>query len=193
MVIIMSDVFEIETERLILRHPTMDDAAEINAAINEVWEELQRWMVWAHDGQQTMEAIKAFIEAIGDQSLIAMCKDSGKFVMSGGLHNMDAPNEYNTGYWVAKDFLGKGYATEGTLATLHFAFKELKAKAIHIGYLEGNEKSKNIIDKLGFTFVETTSKTHACCLDGTLMDEHEYIMTSAHFLPDIQYRWSGRW
>lgn len=189
----MNHDIEIITDRLILRHPVMADAEEINRAKNHVWEELQRWMVWAYDGQQTMEGTQEFIRTLGPESLIGLCRDTGKFVVSTGLMRTDQPHEYSTGYWVAEDFLGKGYATEATCAAIHFAFDALKAKAVHIGYLEGNAKSRRIIEKFGFSHRKSKTKSFARCFDGAMVDEHEFVMTDKSSLPSINYEWRGRW
>lgn len=178
---------EITTERLILRQPVMADVPIINRALNEVWNELQKWMVWSYDGQQTMEATENFVRTLGPDSLIGLCRDSGVFVVAGGILPTGEADEYATGYWVAKEFLGKGYATEATCAALHYAFDVLGAKKIHIGYLEGNEKSRRIIEKLGFGNETIMRKSFACCLDGTMMDEHEFTLTDKSALPPMSY------
>lgn len=173
---------EILTPRLSLRVPCKEEAAEVNAAMNEVWNELQQWMSWAHHGENTMEATLRYMESIpaqlaaGSLPLRGFCRESGRYVVSTGLHLKD-DGIYETGYWVAKDFLGKGYATEAATATMRFAFNELGAKAITINHYEGNDKSRRIIEKLGFRKAGVVEKSHARCLDGVLLDEHQYIMT----------------
>ncbi|HEU4839064.1 MAG TPA: GNAT family protein [Micavibrio sp.] len=173
---------EIVTPRLLLRVPRMEEAAEVNAAMNEVWNELQRWMSWAHHGENSLEATLRYMETIpaqlaaGSLPLRGFCRENGRYVVSTGLHLKD-DGIYDTGYWVAKGFLGKGYATEAATATMRFAFNELGAKAVTINHYEGNDKSRRIIERLGFTKTGVAEKSHARCLDGVLLDEHRYIMT----------------
>lgn len=45
----MKKVILIETPRLILRTPEIEDARPLNEAINRSWLELQRWQPWAND------------------------------------------------------------------------------------------------------------------------------------------------
>lgn len=190
----MSGSIEITTERLILRHPVMDDAETITRAKQDVWPELQRWMSWSADGQQTIEATKDFINGpIGKNSLIGFCRHSGAFILMTGLTPQVAPDEYETGYWVARDFLGRGYATEGTCAAIRFAFEGLQAKTIHISHFEGNMKSRRIIQKLGFTDEVVQEKVRACFIDGAMQDSHCFTMTDPAVLPAIEYSWRGRW
>ncbi len=186
----------IYTTRLTLRAPTDDDAVELNAAMNEVWPELQQWMSWAADGQQTLQSTQAYIAMTkenaqaGSVPLIGTCKQSGRFVIASGLDLIEGTkDEYATGYWVSKDFLGKGYATESTNAVIRYAFGKLNAKKIHIEYYDGNAKSKNVIDKLGFTFAHTQKDGHICFADGKPYDIHKYEMTDTSTLADLEVHW----
>lgn len=172
---------KIETNRLFLTVPTQDDAVEINMAMNAVWDELQLWMSWAYDGMNTLESTRAYLDSVqqrakqGEPALIGRHKESGRFVVATGLHVKDDALE--TGYWVAKDFLGQGYATEACAAAITYGFNVLTAPRIVIGHYDGNEKSKRIIEKLGFTKTSYTPAFHKRCSDGMMVGEHRYEMT----------------
>ncbi len=194
MVNIMTNAIRIETERLILRVPAPEDVEAIHIAKNEVWHELQLWMSWAYDGQNTLEATKHYVENIvpeeiraGGLPLKAFCRKSGRFVVATGLSVRDGLPI--TGYWVAKDFLGRGYATEAANAVLRYAFAEMGCEAVGTEYYEGNDKSRRVIEKLGFTPVRVNRKTKARCLDGQLLDEHIYVMRDPAVLPPLEVRW----
>lgn len=170
---------EIITDRLIIRRPMLSDAEEINAALNEVWRELQVWMSWAHQGENTLEKTRAYIsgELISENlPLVGFCRENGCYVVSTGLFKKH-DGVYETGYWVAKDFLGQGYATEACAASIRIAFETMQADRVFINYFEGNEKSRRVIEKLGFRKTGVLEKHHARCIDGTLLDEHQYEMT----------------
>ena len=185
--------YEIITERLLLRAPTMDDAVEINTTLNEVWHDLQMWMSWAYDGKNTFESTQEYIASVDDQingggyPLIGLCRDTEKFVVATGLTKTD--DKIETGYWVAKDFLGRGYATEACNAATRFGFGAFGLNEMHINHYEGNDKSKHIIQKLGFTFTHTTAKGHARCLNGELLDVHHYVLNDVNVLPPLDVRW----
>jgi [ribosomal protein S5]-alanine N-acetyltransferase len=186
---------EIVTPRLILRVPEMKDAEELNAAMNNVWHELQLWMSWAHNGENTLEKTKSYIQSVNESEsenipLIGFCRETGKFAVSTGL--MKRGDIYETGYWVAKDFLGKGYATEAAIATILYAFDVLKTDAVFINYFEGNEKSRKIIEKLGFRKIGILKQNHSRCYDDVLMDEHQYKMNDPSVLPPLEVEWRQR-
>ncbi len=58
-----------------------------------------------------------------------------------------------------------------------------------ISYFNGNEASKHIIEKLGFSFVRTEDNGHRSFHDNHLLDEHHYTMKSPHKLPDLDVSW----
>ncbi len=184
----------IETPRLIIRSRTLADAEDIQAAKEGVWPELQKWMSWAYDSEYGKDALLRVIHdsiAKSDpaQFLIGRCKLSGAFAVSTGIGLNDG--RYETGYWVAKDCLGQGYATEAANAVIRYAFNAMGIDEMHITYYEDNDKSRRIIEKLGFTKLRTDLKAKARCLDGVLLDVHRYVMTDPSVLPLLNVRWGS--
>lgn len=186
---------EIITPRLVLKTPAMKDAEVIAAAMQPVWNDLQTWMSWAHDGVNTVESIQKTYVADAEKKnfLRGFCRTSGQFVLSTGLTPREGHDgQYETGYWVAKDFLRQGYATEATNAAIRYGFKALSANSIYICHYDGNEASRRVIEKLGFTKTGVAKKVQARPVDGALVDIHEYIMTDPSVLPPLDVQWDGR-
>lgn len=193
----MAHDIEILTPRLLLRAPRLGDATEVNQAMNENWHELQKWMSWSFDGQNTLEATQHYITVIvpqqvkdGALGLFGFCRETGKFVAASGIIVKDGKQE--TGYWLAPAFFGKGYAAEAANAVIRYAFHECKVREFFIGHYEGNAKSEKIIRALGFNEHAIYKKAHARCLDGALMDVHEYVMRDPAVLPALQVEWRRR-
>lgn len=188
----MERSIEIVTPRLLLRTRVMGDAVMIVEAMQPVWRELQMWMSWAYDGGNTVESVmENFIAKAADNNfLIGLCRESGRFVISTGINpREDHPGQFETGYWVAKDFLGKGYATEATNAVIRYGFNVLAADSVYICHYEGNDPSRRVIEKLGFKKTGMRDTQHARCLDGTPLDVHEYVMEDPSVLPALEVRW----
>ena len=183
------DEILIQTPRLVIRKPKMDDLNHIHAAKTQVWPELQKWMSWAYDTEADIASTRRFIEAEAFNPLCGFIRETQDFVVSTGI-DVAGPDEYATGYWVAEKYLGQGYATEATNAILRYAFNVLNAKAVHINYYGGNDKSRRVIEKLGFEFVHTECKAKARCSNGELLDVHNYIMRDTHKLPALEVTWS---
>lgn len=184
----------IKTERIILRVPTLADLNKFQCAKEEVWPELQNWMSWASDDQKDIGKAREFftlnsgLRDDGSAALLGFDSVTNDFVMASGFDRV-GEDEYSTGYWVAKNYLGKGYATEATNGIIHYLFNALNAKAVHINYYEGNEKSRRIVEKLGFEFVETKADYHTQFSTGEKLASHNYILHDGNNLPDQQTMW----
>lgn len=63
-------------------------------------------------------------------------------------------NECKLGFWLGKEFWGRGYIPEIAKELIKYAFTELNIVNIWSGYFDGNMKSKKVQDKLGFVYYE---------------------------------------
>jgi len=191
----MRHLMPIVTPRIVLRPPTLDDLDAIQAVKEDAWADLQRWMVWAFDNQRSRQAMEDSIRRVMDyqsQAGIALAgfhRINGDFVVRTALDLTDEPGVYETGYWVASKYAGQGMATEATNAAIRYAFGHLGANAVSIGYFDGNEPSRRIVEKLGFQKLGIAQQAATRPLDGTKLDRHEYILTSPNALPDLNVSW----
>lgn len=184
---------EILTPRLLLRTPSLADAAAVQRAKEEMWHDLQLWMSWSYDDQKTLEATQKYIaSALGKsphECLLGFRRDTGALAVSGGLAQ-ETPGVYMTGYWVPKDQQGHGFATEATNAMIRYAFAALDAKAVLINYHEGNDKSRKVIEKLGFAPDGVDVKGCKRCLDGLPLDKFNFRRANADGLPELEVSWA---
>lgn len=78
---------------------------------------------------------------------------SGSFIGFIGLSDQDYPSPFNPstdiGWRLAAKFWGLGYATEGALACLDFAFHQLKKKRITSTCPLSNKASERVMQKIG--------------------------------------------
>jgi ribosomal-protein-serine acetyltransferase len=191
----MRHLMPIVTPRLILRPPTLDDLDSIQTAKEEAWSDLQLWMSWAVDNQRSREAMETSIRRVMDyqnQAGIALAgihRINGDFVVRTALDLTDEQDVYETGYWAAAKYAGRGMATEAANAAIRYAFGHLGARAISIGFFDGNEASRRIVEKLGFQKLRVAHNAAIRCLDGTRLDRHEYILTSPDPLPALDVSW----
>jgi RimJ/RimL family protein N-acetyltransferase len=58
-----------------------------------------------------------------------------------------------TGSWLGLRYQRRGYGTEMRVAVLELAFRGLEADAAISGYVDGNEASRRIAEKLGYRVV----------------------------------------
>jgi ribosomal-protein-serine acetyltransferase len=183
------------TPRLFWRPPTLGDLDSIHKAKEDAWTDLRRWMAWVFDNQRSRQATEDSIRQTMDyqsQAGIALAgfhRINRDFVVRTALDLTDEPDVYETGYWVAPQYSGQGMATEAANAAIRYAFGHLGAKAISIGYFDGNESSQRIVEKLGFQKLGVAQKAATRCPDGAKLDRHEYILTNPDALPELDVTW----
>jgi RimJ/RimL family protein N-acetyltransferase len=191
----MRHLMPIVTPRLILRPPTLGDLDSIQTAKEEAWGDLQRWMAWASEDERSREATEASIRRVMDyqnQAGIALAgfhRRNGDFVVRTALDLTDEQDVYETGYWMSPKYAGQGMATEAANAAIRYAFGHLGARAISVGYFDGNEPSRRIVEKLGFQKLRVAHSAATRCLDGAKLDRHEYILTGPDALPELEVSW----
>ena len=110
----------------------------------------------------------------------AVCqKESGRPIGSIGFHRNDLAeddDEYELGYWIGKPFWGQGLIPEAAREMLRYAFEDLKMNRIWCGYYDGNDKSRKVMDKLGFSYCRTTHGIELPLL-GEIRTGHSMLLT----------------
>ena len=65
-------------------------------------------------------------------------------------------DECELGYWLGRPFWGQGIMPEAAKEMLRHAFEDLGMTKVWCGYYDGNNKSKRVQEKCGFTYQWTT-------------------------------------
>jgi RimJ/RimL family protein N-acetyltransferase len=68
--------------------------------------------------------------------------------------NARTPGNVVLGYWLGREFTGKGYATAACHALIGYGKAELGVKNVYAGVTKGNAKSEALLARLGFHAVE---------------------------------------
>jgi RimJ/RimL family protein N-acetyltransferase len=185
----------IETPRLILRQPTIDDVDAIQKAKMDTWDQLKQWMSWTAEGQDSVGATRDFIlkyqQKTEDGSLVfcGFRRDTGAYVISSGLHlNPVNPDYLEIGYWVVNDQQGHGFASETCNALIRVAFNYFAVPAVTIDHFEGNDRSRNVIQKMGFEFSHVQKDRYIQHSTGQKIDAPYYVLKDISALPPLDYR-----
>ncbi len=144
----------IETSRLILRAPRIEDAEEIYKR----WAsdpEVTRYLCWPR--HRSLDTTREFLhsseeewERWGAGSYVIENKDNGGLIGSCGLH-MKAAGRAETGYVLARLAWGRGYATEALKAVLEEAGRAGVSRIFAMCHPD-NTASVNVLEKCGFKF-----------------------------------------
>ena len=144
----------LETERLILRPFTLDDAEGLYAYASHP--EVGPPAGWAphKDPAESRRVIETiFLPA---DTLAVVRRADGRLIGSAGFvgkhrTELGEPSE-EVGYSLARDCWGQGLIPEAVEAILRHAFGELGYAAIWAAYYDGNRKSKRVMQKCGMTY-----------------------------------------
>lgn len=142
----------IKTERLILRHVTLDDVEAIQQCILDprVYE-----MVARIPANQPRKATEDWISnhATGRKSntdYVYAITSEYKFIGLIGLHRETTSDLFEIGYWVSPEAWGKGYATEAGKALLLNLEATMGTQKTVSGYFSDNPASGRVLEKLGY-------------------------------------------
>ena len=141
----------LETKRLILRPWRIEDAADLFAYASTATVGPAAGWTPHRDLAESERIIRGFIDA--DDVWAIEERESGRVIGSVGLHARaklaDRPVA-ELGYVLAPDREGKGLMTEACRAVLTHAFDTCGLPEIYVAHFDGNEKSRRVIQRLGF-------------------------------------------
>jgi RimJ/RimL family protein N-acetyltransferase len=174
---------QLETSRLLLRCPNLEDTPILFEAIHESLPELKPWMPWATDDYSIDHAEEFIRRSIAqyvtqeDFRLSCFDKTTGHFIGNSGLHriNWDVPR-FEIGYWCRTSETGKGYMTEVTRALSKLCFEHLKAARVEIRCDDLNQKSAAVAQRCGYT-LEGVLKNNERNSKGELRSTRVYALT----------------
>jgi len=144
----------LETERLVLRAPRLEDAQRIAMLANErrIAENTARipHPYALADAEAFLAAANrsdretTFVIALADGTLIGAC----------GLELREGPGAAGTmpelGCWLGVAYWGRGFATEAVRALIDHAFTDLELEALQAGARVTNPASRRVLEKCGF-------------------------------------------
>ena len=189
----------IRTPRLLVRPGQAGDGAQLLEAKRESWPELGRWQQWASGPAEALterreeafvrrKAAEFILRSTSEMWVPAFSRENGRLLGAGEYHAIDWQGRlFSTGYWIRTGETGKGLATEVLNALTRYAFGALAANRLAVSHAEGNERSRRVIEKLGFVKEGTTRKFYI--LNDALVDSHHYARFDCDRLPELDVSW----
>ncbi|MEO8189575.1 MAG: GNAT family N-acetyltransferase [Acidobacteriota bacterium] len=146
----------LETERLVLRRVTEEDAPFILELLND-----PDWLRYIGDRKvRTLEDARGYIQT-GPMGMYARhglglylteLKDGGAPIGLCGLLRRDGLADPDIGFAFLPAFRGRGYASEAAAATLEYAKNTLGLEKVVAITSPDNGRSVRLLDKLGMRF-----------------------------------------
>lgn len=150
--------YRIRTARLALRCWDPADAPALKKSTAETLDDLKLFMPWAWNEPTSFEDTIALLrgwrsrfDADEDYSYGIFAPDESRVLGACGLHKRVGRDALEIGYWIHKDFSGRGLATEAAAALTRAAFEIQKAKRVEIHCHPDNVRSAAVARKLGYT------------------------------------------
>ncbi len=180
----MTDI-RIDTPRLIIRSPRIEDAPAVSAAIHASAESLREWMPWADPLPSLEQSTANLAEAIErtKQDLeyrLLLFDRSGGLIGSSGLHALDwrIPRA-EIGYWIDRRHAGNGYASEAVEAITRYASTRMGIRRVEIIVSDRNRVSWRIPERVGYA-LEGILREHRVNPDG----RRDHTRIYAHITED---------
>ena len=144
----------LKTERLALR-PWNDDDVEPFAALNADPKVMEHFpaVLSRDETEAAVERIVDHFDVHGFGLWAVEAPEVADFIGFVGLAVPRFEAHFTPcveiGWRLAKDYWGRGYATEGARAALAFAFDTLRLEEVVSFTVPGNERSRGVMEKLG--------------------------------------------
>jgi RimJ/RimL family protein N-acetyltransferase len=175
---------ELYTSRLLLNQPTENDLDDFILQINSTDyisknlfnipfpytpEDADKWFAACNAGIASGESWRFGIRE----------KEVGKLMGIIGLHPNKEHQKAEIGYWLGREYWGKGYLVEALKAVLKFGFRDLKLNKIYATHFLHNRDSGRVMQKAGMEY-EGLLKQEYFHQD-KFFDVDRYFMLSSQF------------
>lgn len=158
----------IETDRLLLRLFTEEDAEKVTVLCNN-YNIFKRTMTlpypytldcalsWIANHEQNFDSDRMYELAITD-------KISSQLYGAIAISNHMQHKNGEMAYWVGEQYWGNGYGTEAAQAMIDFVFEEKNFHRVYARHFKSNPASGKIMEKCGMQY-EGTLKDHVFKID----------------------------
>ncbi len=138
----------LETERLMLRRPTLADVKAIARLANDrrIAENTRR-LPHPYSQDHAVEFIRG--TANDKRETVFLIENNHTPI---GMVGVDwrVPDAPELGYWLGVEYWGQGFGTEAARAVIDFTFEEFDIEQLIAGARVTNPSSRNILEKCGF-------------------------------------------
>jgi RimJ/RimL family protein N-acetyltransferase len=138
----------LETDRLLLRRPTLADVRAISHLANDrrIAENTRR-LPHPYSQDHAVEFVRGIA---ADARETAFLIESNHTPI--GMVGLDwrEPEVPELGYWLGVEHWGHGFATEAARAVIDFAFEQFESDLLRSAARVANPSSRNVLEKCGF-------------------------------------------
>lgn len=153
---IFSRMPELQTDRLTLRRMRVGDEEDMYAYARR--SEVTRYLLWSPhpDLLYTRDYLRYLATRYATGSFYdwaIVLKQNGRMIGTCGFTSFDCAHDAaEIGYVLNPDYRGQGIAPEAVRAVLAFGFERLMLHRIEARFIEGNDASLRVMEKVGMHF-----------------------------------------
>lgn len=140
----------LETDRLVLRAPTMRDVPEMTRLADNPKIHEMTTLPYPYGEADAVAFIESYARSEIEHAY-AICH-SDRFIGTIGLH-LKPDSAPELGYWMGEPFWGQGYATEAATAVVKAAHATGLCALLYAKARSTNAASRRVLEKIGFKLV----------------------------------------
>jgi [ribosomal protein S5]-alanine N-acetyltransferase len=156
---VLKDLPTLETDRLILRKMTPDDAEAVFAYASDP--EVSRYVLWEthrsiEDSRTFLDLATSKYESGGEPDWGIVYKGDHHFVGTCGIVSWEPYHaRAELGYALSRDYWGRGLMAEAVRAMISFGFKKMNLNRIEARCIAENIASARVMEKAGMLYEGT--------------------------------------
>ena len=153
---LFSHIPALETDRLTLRGMRVSDAPDMYEYARRP--SVTEYLTW--EPHASVEETRQYLTYVGqryrtgdfyDWSVVD--KESGHMIGTCGFTSFNCPaDSAEIGYVLSPAYQGRGLGTEAVRRVLEFGFEELNLHRIEAHFIQGNDASRRLMERVGMTF-----------------------------------------
>ncbi len=137
----------LETERLVLRKPTLADVSAIAHLADDRRIAENTRLPHPYSKDYAVDFVRRVAGKSRETAFLIEHSHTPIGMVGADWRGSDTPE---LGYWIGVDHWGQGFATEAARAVIDFTFEEFDIPLIRSGARVANPASRNVLEKCGF-------------------------------------------
>ena len=156
---VLKDLPTLETDRLILRKMSLDDAEAVFAYASDP--EVSRYVIW--ETHRSIEESRAFLKLAiakyengGEPDWGIIYKGDHRLLGTCGIAAWEPDHaRAELGYVLSRDYWGRGLMAEAVRAMIRFGFDRMKLNRVEARCIAENTASARVMEKAGMVYEGT--------------------------------------
>ncbi|MFI5195901.1 MAG: GNAT family N-acetyltransferase [Chitinophagales bacterium] len=139
----------------LLRSYNADDASALFNVVNASRKHLHTWLDWVDKTtkeEHSLQFIQQSLHHLETQEGLALgIFYNGRIIGGIGMHHWEQlTKRAQVGYWISKEYEGKGIMNKCMVKFIGFLFEKIGLNKVEIHFLPGNKRSAKVAERLGF-------------------------------------------